>query len=159
LSASPDDLASRAYRWLARRDRSRAEMRGYLRRYSDDVAEIERLLDEFEQRGYLSEARLAEQVIRSRRSRASSTRIRQELDRRGIAAEIVAESTRALESGDVDAAVSLWKKRFRVPPEDRVERERQLRFLLNRGFSHAIALRVIRIARDAHAAKEDQSDV
>ena len=120
-------------------------MRGYLGRYCDDAAVVERLLDELERRGYLCEARLAEQIIRTRRSRASAARIRHELNRRRLESEVVAESTSALERGDMDAAVVLWKKRFRAPPKDRSERERQLRFLLNRGFSHAIALKVIRM--------------
>lgn len=141
-----DNLVGRAYRWLARRERSRAEMKAYLQRHCEDETVIASLLDTLEQRGELSETRLAEQVVRARRTRASATRIRQELARRGLGADTIAVSTEALEAGDYPAALALWRNRFRTLPEDRPTRERQIRFLLGRGFSYAIALKVLREA-------------
>lgn len=140
------NLAARAYRWLARRDRSRSEMQAYLERYCEDHAAVVRMLDELEQRGYLSETRLADQVIRAQRARSSAARIRQQLARRGVGAEVIAATTETLDRGDLQAALALWHKRFRELPSDRATRERQIRYLLNRGFSHAIALKVLREA-------------
>jgi regulatory protein len=145
-SASDAELSDRACRYLARRDRSRAEMQRYLERYCDDDQVVSRLLDDLQQRGLLSESRLADQVIRSRRARASAGRIRQEMARRGISDDVIAQSTEGLDGGDLNSALALWRKRFRTPPADRSQRERQLRFLLNRGFSLAIALKVLRTA-------------
>jgi len=145
-AASGVGLSDRACRLLARRDRSRAEMQRYLERYCDDAEIVTRLLDDLQSRGWLSESRLADQVIRSRRARASAGRIRQEMARRGISDDVIAQSTAGLDAGDLDFALALWRKRFLAPPADRSQRERQLRFLLNRGFSLAIALKVLRTA-------------
>ena len=121
-------------------------MKRYLERYCDDVEIVSRLLDDLQQSGLLSEARLADQVIRSRRARASAGRIRQEMARRGLGDDVIAQSTADLDAGDLNSALALWRKRFCSPPADRLQRERQLRFLLYRGFSLATALKVLRIA-------------
>jgi len=107
------------------------------------------LLDDLEARGWLSEARLAAQFVRLRRPRASAARIRHELARRGVETDTVAESTSGLEAGDLAAALALWRRRFGEPPAERTQRERQLRFLLNRGFALGIALEVLRIGGGA----------
>ena len=156
MTQSPEsepDLSAIAYRWLARRDRSRAEMRAYLERFSSDPEPVARLLDDLAERGWLSEDRLAEQVIRSRRARGSAQRIRQELSRRGISSDVIEQSTAGLENGDLFIATRLLRKRFRLPAADQTERERRLRFLLNRGFNRAIALKAVRAAAEDDASE------
>jgi regulatory protein len=139
-------LRQKAIRLLARRDRSRAEMEYLLAGFCDNNGALGALLDELQARGWLSEARLAAQLVHSRRSRSSATRIRQELARRGLGPDVIAESTAGLEETDLTAALALWRRRFRQPAADQAGRERQLRFLRNRGFGHGIALQVLRIA-------------
>lgn len=146
-------LRQKAIRLLARRDRSRAEMQRLLAAYCADDAMIAALLDELQARDWLSEARLAAQLVHSRRSRSGALRIRQELTRRGLKPDVIEESTAGLEQTDLAAALDLWRRRFGQPAADRRQRERQLRFLLNRGFSHGTALQVLRLAHGA-----DESD-
>ncbi|MGH8666520.1 MAG: recombination regulator RecX [Burkholderiales bacterium] len=141
-------LKQKAIRLLARRDRSRAEMEHLLAGYCDDGGTLAALLDELQARGWLSEARLAAQLVHSRRSRSSAVRIRQELARHGLKPDVIAESTAGLEETDLTAALALWRRRFGQPAADRAERERQVRFLLNRGFGHGIALKVLRLAAE-----------
>ena len=146
-------LRQKAIRLLARRDRSRAEMQRLLAAYCADDAMIAALLDELQARDWLSEARLAAQLVHSRRSRSGSLRIRQELTRRGVKPDVIEESTAGLEQTDLAAALDLWRRRFGQPAADRRQRERQLRFLLNRGFGHGTALQVLRLAHGT-----DESD-
>jgi regulatory protein len=145
-------LRSKAIRLLARRERTRSELLQRLTPCCDDPAQLEVLLDELQARGWLSEARLAAQLVQSRRARAGAARIRQELASRGVPAETIAESTAGLEAGDLAAALALWRRRFGTPAADRAGRERQLRFLVNRGFARGIALQVLRIGADENAA-------
>ena len=147
-AASAAELSALAYRWLARRDRSRAEMRAYLERHCSDADTVLCLLDELGARGWLCEDRLADQVIRLRRTRSSARGIRHAMARRGIADEVIAQSTAGLEAGDLHSATQLLRKRFRLPATDRTERERQFRFLLNRGFDRSVALKAVRAAGD-----------
>ena len=152
---SEADLSALAYRWLTRRDRSRAEMRAYLERHCSEPETIARLLDELAGRGWLCEDRLADQLIRSRRARSSAKRIRHEMARRGIADDVIAQATAGLEAGDLPSATKLLRKRYRLPPADRTERERQFRFLLNRGFDRATALKAVRAEGDGDSDAAD----
>lgn len=148
--AQPLDAAAlrqKALRLLARRERSRAEIAQLLGRYCDDEGAISAVVAELQAAGWLSESRLATSLVLSRRSRAGAARIRQELARRGVARDVIAESTRGLEAGDLEAAMALWRRRFGTPAADRSGRERQMRFLLNRGFSRAVAAKVLRAAQ------------
>jgi len=147
-----------AYRLLARRDRSRSEMRRSLAAHSSDAAMLEHVLDQLQVRGWLSEARMAEHFVGTRRARMSTTRMRQEMTRRGLDADVIAQSTAGLEQADLPVAAALWRKRFRSPPQDRKEREKQLRFLLQRGFSQAVALKVLRAATDESTDQSEKWD-
>ena len=146
-------LRSKAIRLLARRERSRAELLQRLTPYCEDPAQLDPLLDELQARGWLSDARLAAQFVQSRRARAGAARIRHELASRGVQAEAVAESTAGLEAGDLAAALALWQRRFGTPAADRAGRERQLRFLVRRGFARGVALKVLRIGAADNAAE------
>jgi regulatory protein len=97
-------------------------------------------------RGWLSEARLASRLIEARRSRAGAARIRQDMARRGLDAEVIGAATAGLEASDLDAALALWRRRFGTVATARAERARQVRFLLQRGFGHGVALKVLRLA-------------
>ena len=149
-------LRSKAIRLLARRERSRAELARLLDPDGSNADEVRAVLDEMQRHGWLSELRLAEQVRRVQRERGSSARIRHEMARRGLPADVIATATAGLEAGDLQAALALWRKRFGSIATERAERERQLRFLLNRGFSRSIALKVLRLAgaRDAIDSEE-----
>jgi regulatory protein len=147
-------LRQKAIRLLARRERSRAEMEQLLAPYcAGERGLLATVLDELESRGWLSEARLAAQFVRSRRHRASAVRIRQDLARRGIQLEVIAESTAGLDQTDLETALALWRRRFGTPAPDRAGRERQLRFLLNRGFGRGLALKVLRLAGSPDACE------
>ena len=147
------EMRGKAIRLLARRERSRAELRRLLDPNDDDVVNVGQLLDDLQNQGWLSEARLAEQVVNARRSRASAGRIRLELRRRGLPPDAVDGATEGLEAGDFAVALGLWRRRFGKVAADRAERERQLRFLLARGFGQGMALKVLR-----HAGDQDSND-
>ena len=64
---------------LARREHTRRELTRKLAPFSENAAEIPGLLDDFERRGWLSEERVVEQVLVSRRRRFGAQRIVHEL--------------------------------------------------------------------------------
>lgn len=153
-------LRSKAIRLLARRERSRAELQQILDPEGNEGDVVVALLDELQQQGWLSEARLAEQVVNARRSRSSAARIRMELKRRGVNPETLTEATQGLDAGDFATASALWQRRFGTIAVDRTERERQLRFLLARGFSRSVALKVLQnAARPEPDDNQEDADV
>ena len=131
-------------RLLARREHSRHELGRKLAVHAGDPAEIERVLDEFEARGWLSERRVVEQVVHARRSRFGARRIEHELLDKGISADAVAAALPGLKHGELEAARAVWAKKFGRLPRTPAERARQARFLQGRGFGFDVVLKVIK---------------
>ncbi|MCK0768904.1 regulatory protein RecX [Chromohalobacter canadensis] len=134
-----------AIRLLARRDYSRAELVSRLTTRGHERADIALTLDGLAEEGLQSDARFAEQFVRSRLSRGQGEmKIRAELSSRGITDEMAQE---ALESEGPDwyrLACEALAKRFDSPGREPRERAKRERFLASRGFAfdqvrHAMA--------------------
>lgn len=132
---SPIEL--RALRYLAKREYSRRELAQKLSvgRDTRETGELAAVLDQLEQQGYLSEARMAEQVARVRRSRFGSQRIVHELKSKGVADGLIHTVLPSLKETELESALQVWRKKFDHPPATREERAKQIRFMMNRGFS------------------------
>ena len=139
----PASLRARALRLLARREHSRLELEHKLGPHARDPEELRALLDDLARRGWLSEHRVIEQVIHTRRGKFGSRRIRQELLDKGVAEELIAEAMPQLGESDVEAAREAWRRKFGAPPRNRNERARQVRFMQGRGFALDVIFKVI----------------
>lgn len=142
-------LRARALRHLARREYTRHELTLKLAPHAESEAEIAEVLDDFTQRGWLSEQRAAEQMVHARRSRYGMARIRRDLEAKGVAAEVVSTTVAALKDGELEAARAVWRRKFKTLPAGAAERAKQARFLLGRGFSSEVITKLLRgLARD-----------
>jgi len=139
-------LRARALGILARREYSRPELARKLAQYTDNPDEIPALLDEFEQRGWLSEGRVVEQVLASRRGRFGAHRIMHELREKGVSAAAIAGAQQQLKDSEFEAAREVWRKKFGIFPADARDKARQMRFLQGRGFSSDVIRRLLRDA-------------
>lgn len=149
--SSPEpSLRGRALRLLGRREFSRQELDKRLRSYvdADNPAELETLLDDLAERGWLSDARYAEAVVRKRTGQYARRSIARELKQAGVTEEVTAAAlTRNLESDpdeEFAAALTLCQRKFRKAPIGQKEKARQMRFLQSRGYGFGLALRVIK---------------
>ena len=138
-------LLERALKLLARREHSRAELARKLSAHAEDPAEVEKVLDDCERRGWLSERRVVEQLVHARRSRFGARRIEHDLRQKGISEEAVAGALADLKSGELEAAREVWRRKFggRLPRSP-ADRARQVRFLQGRGFQLEVILKVIK---------------
>ncbi len=141
-------LRSRALALLARREYSRHELAKRLAPFTENPAEIPELLDDFERSGWLSEARVVEQVVASRRRRFGASRISFELREKGISESAIAGAQAQLKESELDAARAVWQRKFGKRAGSAAERARQIRFLQGRGFALETALRIIKHAGD-----------
>lgn len=139
-------LRARALRLLARREHSRLELARKLAPHAEDPGELENLLDEFTRRGWVAEERVAEQIIHARRGRFGSGRIRQEMLAKGVPEEVVAAVLPQLKDTDLEAARTIWRRKFGKAPASAAERARQMRFMQGRGFALDTILKIIRSA-------------
>ncbi|MGH6611331.1 MAG: recombination regulator RecX, partial [Burkholderiaceae bacterium] len=146
-------LLSRAIALLARRDHSRAELSRKLARYvdEDDPNALDRVLDELERSGLISDERFAAANIRIRSQRFGDARIRHDLRRLGVADEASAAALQTLAGSETARAREVWSKRFDTLPTSTAERAKQARFLQSRGFSLDSIFRVLR----GEAGEED----
>ena len=133
-------LEARALRYLARREYSRLELERKLAVSSPapTLAEISVLLDGLEQRGFLSDRRVVEQVIQMRKHKFGNQRIVHELKQKGIDANLIDTILPDLKKTELNAAYSVWQKKFKAFPINIKERGKQTRFLMSRGFSMTV---------------------
>ena len=122
-------------RFLAQREHSRAELTQKLAAHAESHEQIEALLDDLVRQGFLSDARYAEAVARTRGARFGSQRVANELRQKGVADSLANETTKELREGDLATARVIWQKKFGSFPKDAKEKARQVRFLQSRGFS------------------------
>ncbi|KAF0205975.1 MAG: regulatory [Gallionellaceae bacterium] len=138
--------------YLARREYSRAELRGKLLPHvqidegceAEPPAALDALLDDFTARGWLSDARAATQWVHAKRSRFGTQRITHELRQKGIAEDLIGAALPALKEGELEAARNVWQRKFGILPLDAKEKARQMRFLQSRGFSTDVIFKVLR---------------
>ena len=129
-------LKARALRYLSAREHSRLELARKLSRYAQENDDVEALLDALEAAKLLSQARFSESLVHRRAARYGNSRILMELQSHGIQGEAL-DSIKAHLAGDEAArAREVWRKKFNKAPHDADERAKQMRFLLQRGFSH-----------------------
>jgi regulatory protein len=135
----------RALRFLARREHSRTELARKLAVHAGNPDEVERVLDACEQRGWLSERRMVEQLVHARRSRFGARRIERDLRQKGISEEAVSAALAGLKDGELDAARSVWRRKFGgKQPRRPADRARQVRFMQGRGFDLEVVLKVLK---------------
>lgn len=154
-------LANAALFYLSRYASSSGNLRRVLMRkvarsaahYGDDPAPlkaiVDRLVASHTQSGAVNDTLYADSQTRSLRRRGGSARaIAQKLNAKGVPAEIIAETTIALEEdgGDIDAAARLARRRRLGPfrTAGRVEnRQRDMAALGRAGFAYQIVATII----------------
>lgn len=134
-SGQAPSLGARALRLLARREHTRLELERKLAPYAEGPEALAALLDDLARRGWLSERRLVEQIVHTRRGKFGSLRIRRELLEKGVAEEVIAEALPQIVAGDLESARAVWKKKFGRAPRSVAERARQVRFMQGRGYA------------------------
>lgn len=143
-------VKGRALRYLAQREHSRAELERKLARHVEDLpdataqAQIATALDELAAKGLLNEARVAESVLLSQGRRYGARRLKQTMQAKGLAPELVAHTLQQARATELERAQEVWRRRFGSPPVDAAERLRQMRFLAGRGFEGDVIRRVVR---------------
>ena len=134
---------SRALRLLARREHSRAELARKLAPHVEDKAALSALLDDLTQQGWISEARVVEQLVHAKRGRYGPARLRQLLLAKGVSEDLIAPALSKVKSGELGAARTVWARKCSAAAQSREERAKQVRFLQARGFSLETAMRVV----------------
>jgi len=130
-------------RLLSGREHSRTELERKLQRYEEEPGTLALALDDLQAKGFISEQRVVASVVNRRAAKFGVSRIRQELQEKGLAPELVAEAVSGLRTTELARAREVWQKKFGKSPQDAAERARQMRFLASRGFGGDTIHRVV----------------
>jgi regulatory protein len=144
-------LKARALRYLSMREHSRRELGRKLARYAEECDDVEALLDFLEKNNWLSQERFAESLIHRKAARYGNSRVVAELQNHGVVGEALAELKANLAGSETARAQEVWRRKFGTVAQDAAERAKQMRFLLQRGFSQ----RAVRAAMQGGAADDD----
>jgi regulatory protein len=144
-------------RFLARREHSREELHRKLVQLAAEGENVDAVLDDLAMRGWLSDARYAEQAVRAKARRFGPLKVAHQLRSKGVEDETIAAAFRA--AGDEGAAHidAVWRSRFSTPPGNERERGRQVRFLQGRGFPLEEILRFLRGSREENRSEKGPS--
>jgi len=144
MKSKPEpDLRERALGLLARREHSRAELARKLGQAGFTVEDIAPLLDEFEQKNWLSDRRFAESYVADHRARAGSVKLAYDLRQRGVPEAVIEEVLGENRDSELERAQAVWQKKFGAAPTDDAEKARQILFLQNRGFCYGTIRQVM----------------
>jgi regulatory protein len=155
-AAAPDEplqaALGDAYRHLAMRDRTEAEIQACLSRRGHTPAVAGRAVAELRRQGYLHDARFARRFAEDRRALDGwgGDRIRARLAELGVPGELVDAAAAWAPEEELAAAVDLLRRRLTRAPSDERERQRALGLLVRRGFELDLAYDAIRrVEREA----------
>ena len=129
-------LKGRALRYLSAREHSRIELARKLSRYAQEGDDVEAILDWLEAAKFLSQARFSESLVNRRSTRFGDSRILSELQMHGIGADDLKEIKTGLAQNEAARAREVWLRKFGKKAHDTNDRAKQMRFMMQRGFSH-----------------------
>jgi regulatory protein len=146
-----------AYRHLNRRDRTTAQMRRHLESRGVDEPAIDEAVAALVRQRHLDDARYAQAFAEDRRALDGwgPERIERALLAAGIEPSLVAATLGARDaSDDLDAAMTLLRRRCREAPTTDRERERALGLLVRKGYELELAYEAVRAFERAPASRE-----
>ncbi len=146
-------LKGRALRYLSQREHSRLELARKLARYAEEGDDIDALLDSLTAANWLSDARFCETLVHRRAARFGNSRILAELQSHGVHGEILQAAKEELAGDETARACDAWRRKFGAVAADPAERNKQMRFLMQRGFSQ----RAVRTALQGRDEDDEQS--
>ncbi len=135
MAAPQLSLKGRALRLLSMREHSRLELGRKLARYAEEGDDVDALLDFLEKNNWLSQERFSESLIHRRAARYGNSRIMAELQSHGVAGDALKQLKDGLGDSEAGRARDVWQRKFGTVAVDAAERNKQMRFLLQRGFS------------------------
>ncbi len=140
-TSDPKRLRARALALLARREHSAGELQRKLQPYVEEGDDLQALIQDFIQRGWISDERFAELVVNAKQKRYGSLKLAHALREKGVADALIAQATEEVD--DVANARMIWQKKFREAPASREEWAKQARFLQSRGFGFDVIKKVL----------------
>ncbi|MCX4025419.1 regulatory protein RecX [Endozoicomonas sp. SM1973] len=139
-NSSPQKIRQAALRLLARREHSAQELKQKLKSRTFAGEQVELVLEELREAGYLSDQRAAEMIFRRCiEKRLGLKRIQLEMQQKGIDQSLVEQVLKVNQDVDwLQLARAALAKKFNPEPSDLVLIAKKQRYLIQRGFDFEI---------------------
>ena len=132
---------------MGKRDYSRIELRNKILSYSESLGinkvDLELVLDELENKDWLSDDRFAEQFVLSKKRKFGVRKIAHELKLRGVDELIINRVLGEIKDDEFILAKKIWEKKFNQIPITIDEKAKQIRFMQSRGIEIAIIHQIL----------------
>jgi len=136
-------VKAKAVSLLAQREYSRQELSDKLSAADASPEEVEQALAQLAAKGLVDDARVVETLVNRRSGKLGASRLRQELQAKGVSAELVADTMAELKRTELARARGVWEKKFGQLAISATDRNKQARFLASRGFSGEVVRQVV----------------
>lgn len=149
-------LREKALRSLARREHSRHELKQKLFAWlaqqasaaeaaPEEIPEalVEKVVQDFQQRGWLSDARFTEQLVHARQRKFGVAKIAHELHQHGLDETEIQAALHKARAEELQHAHRVWQKKYGALPENRMDYAKQARFLQGRGFGFDVIKQIL----------------
>lgn len=136
-----------AYRFLGRRDRTVAEVRERLEAQEIDAEVVDEAIAELTRQGYLDDARYAHRFVEDRRTIDAwgAERIERRLLAVGVEPALIAAAIGERGAAEeLEAALTVLRRRFPYAPTDDRDRDRALGLLVRKGYDLDLAYDAVR---------------
>ena len=105
--------------------------------------DLELILDELEEKDWLSDDRFSEQFVLSKKRKFGARKIAHELKLRGVSESIISRVLRNIKDDEFLLAKKIWEKKFNQIPITIDEKAKQIRFMQSRGIEVAIIRQIL----------------
>ena len=123
------------------------ELRGKILAYSESLeiskVDLELVLDELENKDWLSDNRFSEQFVLSKKRKFGALKIAHELKLRGVNKSIINRVLRDIKDDEFLLAKKIWEKKFNQIPITIDEKAKQIRFMQSRGIEASIIHQIL----------------
>ena len=105
--------------------------------------DLELILDELEEKDWLSDVRFSEQFVLSKKRKFGARKIGHELKLRGVSESIISRVLRDIKDDEFLLAKKIWEKKFNQIPITIDEKAKQIRFMQSRGIEVTIIHQIL----------------
>ncbi len=123
------------------------ELRNKVLNYSESLGinkvDLELVLDELENKDWLSDDRFSEQFVLSKKKKFGVRKIAHELKLRGVDELIINRVLGEIKDDEFILAKKIWEKKFNQIPITIDEKAKQIRFMQSRGIGIAIIHQIL----------------
>lgn len=144
------EWVQRIARWLSRSDYTEAELRTRLEHAGLEPSHQSVVLERAQSLGWIADDRVATSTVARKSTRWGKRRVVQHLKERGVDQELIQEATAQInEDTELSTAMALWQRKFRGElPQTPQEKQKQIRFLVTRGFDMSVIRKIFDQAKN-----------